>query len=74
MTITVILAALNKIILMQPIHALDIRSVSFALFQDCQVLLLQVIIQEPKDCIPLCSRLPPQRQDMEDWVRVGKVC
>ena len=33
----------------------------------------QVVIVEHKACIPSCPRLPPTREEMEDWIKIGKV-
>ena len=31
------------------------------------------MIVEPKVCIPSCPRPPPTKEEMEDWIRIGKV-
>ena len=36
-------------------------------------IVFQVVIEEPKACIPSCTRPPPTREEMEDWITVSKV-
>ena len=35
--------------------------------------IFQVVIVEPKVCIPSCPRPPPTKEEMEDWIRIAKV-
>lgn len=32
----------------------------------------EVVIVEPKVCIPSCPRPPPTKEEMEDWIRIAK--
>lgn len=32
----------------------------------------EVVIEETKTCIPSCPRPPPTKEEMEDWIRIGK--
>lgn len=32
----------------------------------------EVVIEDPKACIPSCTRPPPTREEMEDWITVSK--